>query len=171
MNKQQKQQEVDALKTLFANSATVVVCHYHGLTVAQIEDFRKKARASQVSVKVAKNTLIKNAANDTKFSTLGTFLKGPVALVYSKDAVLPAKIVSDFAKENEKLKIIGGSFSGEVLDESAVNALAKTPSLNESRAKLLGLLQAPATQLVSILQTPARTLASVIDQKSKQQTN
>jgi len=168
MNREQKKQEVEKLKSVFADSATIVVCHYHGLTVAQIEDFRKKARQNNVFVKVAKNTLIKNAANDTKFSNITEYFKGPVALVYSSDAVSPAKVVAEFSKEFEKLKIIGGSFAGDKISEEQVGILAKTPSLDESRSKLLGLLQAPASKLASIIGTPARNLASVIDQKSKQ---
>ncbi len=162
MDRSQKSQAVTSLKDEFSSAASVVVVHYRGMTVEEITDLRAKARENGTKIKVTKNTLAKIAANDTQFTQLSDSFSGPTALAISQDAVAAAKTVVAYAKDNEKLIIVSGAVDGKVLDESGVQALAKTPSLDESRAKLVGLLQAPASALVGLLQAPGGQVARVV---------
>lgn len=157
----QKEAYVAELKANLDEATTVVVAHYHGLNVDKINELRGQARALGVTVKVTKNSLSKLAANDTKFSGLSEFFTGPTAIAYANDAVAPAKTLVEFAKENDAMEIIGGGMDDKVLDASAIKALASMPSLDESRAKLVGLLQAPAGKLASVVQAPGGQLARV----------
>ncbi len=168
MDKTQKKQAVAALKETFENANTVVVTHYRGMDVLETNNLRGKARENGAAVRVTKNSLAKLAANDTQFAELSDMFTGPTAIASSEDAVAAAKVVVDFARDNEKLVIIGGSYEGKILDESGVKALAKTPSLDESRAKIVGLLQAPAGKLASVLQAPAGQVARVIGARGAQ---
>jgi large subunit ribosomal protein L10 len=168
MDRSQKSNAVAALKENLAEATSVVVCHYRGLTVEEITDLRAKARANGATIKVTKNTLAKIAANDTPFQELSESFAGPTALAISDDAVAAAKTVVEFAKNNEKLIIVSGAVDGKILDESGVKTLASTPSLDESRAKLVGLLQAPASALVGLLQAPGGQVARVISARGEQ---
>lgn len=156
-----KEAYVSSLKDDLSSATTVVVAHYHGLDVMKINELRTQARALGVSIKITKNSLAKLAANDTKFDGLGEFFTGPTAIAYSSDAVAPAKTIVDFIKDNEAMQIVGGGMDDKVLDPSGVKALASMPSLDDSRAKLVGLLQAPASKLAAIAQAPAGQLARV----------
>jgi len=163
VDRSQKQQAVSDLKEVFDNSNTVVVTHYRGMTVDEMTELRNKARDAGAKIKVTKNKLAKIASNDTDFACLTDFFSGPTAIAYSDDAVAPAKTIVDFAKENEKLVIVGGAIDGISLDEAGVKSLANTPSLDESRGKIVGILTAPASAIVRTIVAPAGQVARVIN--------
>jgi large subunit ribosomal protein L10 len=161
MNRSEKTDAVAALNATFNEAAVVVVTRNLGLTVSQSTDLRNKMRDAGASYKVAKNRLTKIALNDTQYSPLSDLLTGPTALATSGDPVAAAKVAVEFAKTNDKLEIVGGAMGGTVLDVDGVKALASMPSLDELRAKLIGLVQAPATKVVQVIQAPAGQLARV----------
>lgn len=163
MDRIQKQQAAASMKEKFNSANTLVVVHCSGLSAEETIDFRNKIRAGGAGVQVTKNTLAKIAANDTKFAIISDLFKGPTAIAYSEDSVAAAKVIVDFAKNNEKIKIIGGAIDGTVLDESGVKALAATPSLDQSRASIVGLLVAPATKIACLLQAPGGQVARVLN--------
>lgn len=162
MNRAEKTQAIQDLNQNMASAASAVVLHYRGMTVAEITTLRRNARKEGVTLKVMKNTLARLAVKDTKFDGLKAYLKGPTALAYSNDEIAAAKTIVNFAKKNEKLVVIGGIVGENLLDEAGVKSLASLPSLNESRAQLLGLLMAPASRIASILQAPGGQVARVI---------
>ena len=162
MDRAEKQESIEALKEVFKTSGVVVVAHYSGLTVAQMSNLRKQARAAGASVKVAKNRLAKIALEGTDVASIGTLLKGPTVITYSQDPVAATKVVSDFAKANEKFAILGGAMGKTALSPENVKALASLPSLDELRAKIVGLVQAPATKIAQIVIAPASKVARVV---------
>jgi large subunit ribosomal protein L10 len=161
MNRSEKTEAVAALNATFNEAAVVVVTRNLGLTVGQSTDLRNKMREAGASYKVAKNRLAKIALNDTQYGPLSDLLTGPTALATSGDPVAAAKVAVEFAKTNDKLEIVGGAMGSTVLDVNGVKALASMPSLDELRAKLIGLVQAPATKVVQIVTAPAGQLARV----------
>ena len=163
MDRSQKTQAVAELNSTFNEVAVVVVTRNLGMTVKQSTDLRNKARAAGASYKVAKNRLAKIAIEGTDYAVLADLLTGPTALSYSTDPVAAAKVVSDFAKTNDKLEIVGGAMGSMLLDAEGVKALASLPSLDELRGKIVGLLQAPASKLAAITQAPAAQLARVFN--------
>ncbi|MGV3458740.1 50S ribosomal protein L10 [Sphingomonas sp.] len=163
MDRSQKTQAVAELNSTFNEVAVVVVTRNLGMTVKQSTDLRNKAREAGASYKVAKNRLAKIAIEGTDYAVLADLLTGPTALSYSTDPVAAAKVVSDFAKMNDKLEIVGGAMGSMLLDAEGVKALASLPSLDELRGKIVGLLQAPAAKLASITQAPAAQLARVFN--------
>lgn len=164
MDRAQKQESIESLKSVFNDAGAVVVTHYMGLTVAEMTDLRLRLRKEGAAIKVVKNTLALKAL-DGKLGDKGEKLfTGPVAIAYGPDAVSAAKIAVQFAKENDKLKLVGGVLDQtNVLDEAGVRALATLPSLDELRGKLIGLIQAPATKVAGVLQAPAGQLARVFN--------
>ena len=162
MDRAQKQESIETLKGVFADAGAVVVTHYMGLTVAEMTDLRLRLRKEGAAIKVVKNTLALKAL-DGKLGDKGEKLfTGPVAIAYGPDAVSAAKIAVQFAKENDKLKLVGGVLDQtNVLDEAGVRALATLPSLDELRGKLIGLIQAPATKIAQLTTAPAAKLARV----------
>lgn len=162
MDRQQKQAVVSELNETFAASGTMVVTHYKGLTVAEISALRKEARKKGVTFRVTKNSLAKLALKDTPFVGLADLMTGPVAIAYAEDVVAPAKAVVEFAKNNEKLVVIGGGMGEKVLDPKGVEELSKMPSLDELRARIVGMLNTPATRIAGILQAPGGQLARVV---------
>ena len=160
--KLEKQEFVAQLEDLYKDSSSVIVTHYHGLTVAQITALRRKLRNNNAGFKVVKNTLSKIAASKTEVKSITDLFSGPSAIAFSKDPIAAAKIVVEFAKSNEHLKIIGGFVNGQILDSASVGQLAKLPSLDELRGKIVGLLQAPAVKIAGVLQAPAGQLARVV---------
>jgi large subunit ribosomal protein L10 len=161
MNRSEKTDAVAALSATFNSSAVVVVTRNLGLTVAQSTDLRLKMRDAGAGYKVAKNSLAKIALKDTQYATISDLLTGPVALATSTDPVAAAKVAVEFAKTNPKLEIVGGAMGDTVLDVDGVKALASLPSLDELRAKLIGLIQAPATKIAQVVVAPASKLARV----------
>jgi len=161
MDRGQKAAAVAELKQTFSEVGVVVVTRNLGLTVAQSTQLRTKMREAGASYKVSKNKLAKIALDGTDYLSLGDMLTGPVGLASSIDPVAAAKVVVDFAKTTDKIEIVGGAMGATALNVEGVKALATLPSLDELRAKIVGLIQAPAQKLASITQAPAGQLARV----------
>jgi large subunit ribosomal protein L10 len=161
MDRAQKPVVVSELNAVFKEVGVVVVTRNLGLTVAQSTDLRLKMRDAGATYKVTKNSLAKIASKGTAYESINDMLVGPIALASSIDPVAAAKVVVDFAKTNEKLEIVGGAMGDTALDVNGVKALATLPSLDELRAKIVGLVQAPATKVVQVIQAPAGQLARV----------
>lgn len=161
MDRAQKKELVAELNRTFTETSVVVITRNLGMTVAQSTALRVKMRDAGASYKVAKNRLARIAAEGTPYAAISDLLTGPTALATSPDPVAAAKVVVDFAKTNDKLEIVGGAMGETVLDVNGVKALAELPSLDELRAKIVGLVQAPATKVVQIVQAPAGQLARV----------
>lgn len=162
MDRAQKEKVVAELTEDYRNIGSVVVTHYAGLTVTQMTALRERARAAGVNYKVSKNRLVLRAIEGTQYEGIGPLLKGPVGLATSEDPVAAAKIVCEFAKDNDKLVVLGGALGEKTLDEKGVVALSKLPSLDEMRATLLALVQTPATHIARIAREPAAQMARVI---------
>jgi large subunit ribosomal protein L10 len=162
MDRAGKSETIEALKGVFAESGAVIVTHYMGLTVAQLTDLRGKLRAEGASFKVVKNTLAQKALNGAGEGASHLF-KGPVGIAYAKDAVSAAKVSTQYAKDNEKFTVVGALMGKQVLDAAGVDALAKLPSLDQLRGRLIGLISAPATRIAGVLQAPGAQLARVFN--------
>ena len=161
MDRSQKAESVASLNAVFNEVGVVVVTRNLGMTVGQSTALRTKMRDAGATYKVAKNSLASIALNETPYQGLETYLEGPTGLAWSTDPVAAAKAVVDFAKTNDRLEIVGGSMGGQLLDEAGIKALASLPSLDELRAKLIGLVNAPATKVVQLVNAPASKLARV----------
>jgi len=161
VNRSEKAEAIVELNRTFKDANLVVITRQSGLTVQEVTDLRRKIRAAGASYKVAKNRLTLRALEGTPFKALGPMFKGPTAIAYSKDPVAAAKVIAAFAKDNEKLSIVGGALGENTLDVAGVQALASLPSLDALRATIIGLLQAPATKVAGVLVAPAGQLARV----------
>ncbi len=161
MDRAEKRELVASLQQVFQNTNVVVVCHYAGLTVAQMSTLRRQMRHAGARVKVAKNRLARIALEGTDVASIASLLKGPALIAYSGDPVAAPKVANDFAKANDKLVILGGAMGKTALDPNGVKALASLPSLDELRAKLVGLIQAPATKMAQVVNAPAAKVARV----------
>jgi len=157
----EKREVVTALHDAFAKTGVVVVAHYAGLTVADMTRLRSDMRSAGGQVKVAKNRLVKLALEGTDAKGIADLLKGPTCLAFSADPIAAPKVAVKFAKGNEKFVILGGAMGAQVLDAKGVSSLASLPSLDELRAKLIGLLQAPASKIARTLNEPGAQLARV----------
>jgi large subunit ribosomal protein L10 len=162
LDRTEKREFVSSLADVFAKTSMVVVTQNKGMTVAEVTGLRTKMRAAGATFKVAKNRLAVLALDGTRFDSIAPMLKGPTALAWSHDPVAVAKVAIEFARTNEKLVIIGGALGTQTLDADGIKALAELPSLDTLRAKLLGLLAAPATRIAGVLQAPAGQLARVL---------
>lgn len=162
MDRAQKKEAVAQLKQTFQETGVVVVTRNLGMTVAQSTNLRIKMRDVGASYKVSKNTLALIAIEGTPYANLADLLVGPTALSTSADPVAAAKAAVEFAKTNDKLEIVGGAMGETLLDANGVKALAELPSLDELRAKIVGLVQAPATKLAQLVQAPAAKVARVV---------
>ena len=169
MNRNQKSDLVKTLRGKFEHSTSIVVVHCMGLTVAESTDLRNKMRNDNCFFKVTKNKITRLALKDTKYQHLQEMFSGPTAIGSSDDPVMAAKVLVNFAKENEKLVIIGGGLEEKSLSKDDVVALAKLPNLNDLRGKIVGLLQAPASKLARLTKEPATKVLRTISQKSIQQ--
>jgi large subunit ribosomal protein L10 len=164
MDRAQKAESIETLKGVLADSGAVVVTHYMGLTVAEMTELRGRLRKEGAKLQVVKNTLIQKALNGAAGAEGDALFKGPVAIAYGPDAVSAAKVVTQYAKDNEKFSVVGGLLGQTtILDLKAVSALATLPSLDQIRAQLIGLLNAPATKVAGVLQAPAGQLARVFN--------
>jgi large subunit ribosomal protein L10 len=168
MDRAEKRELVSTLNEAWKDTGVIVVAHYAGMTVAQMTEYRKRVKEAGGSVKVAKNRLAKLALKDTDSVIISDLLKGQTCLAYSDDPIAAARISVKYAKENDKLVILGGAMGKTVLDANAVKALADLPSLDELRAKIIGLLQAPATKIARVLKEPGAKLARVVQARSAQ---
>ena len=163
MDRNQKAEVVTTLHATFAEIGVVVVTRNLGMTVAQSTVLRQKMREAGADFKVTKNRLARIALKDTQYEQLGDLLTGSIALAPSSDPVAAAKVAIDFAKTNDKLEIVGGAMGDVMLNAEGIKALASMPSLDELRAKIVGLLVAPATKLATVTQAPAAQLARVFN--------
>jgi large subunit ribosomal protein L10 len=161
MDRSQKADLVAELKQVFSETSVVVVTRNLGLTVAQSTDLRLRMRDAGAQFKVAKNRLALIALEDTRYKPIGDFLKGPTALATSPDPVAAAKVAVDFAKTTDKFEIVGGAMGDTVLDLEGIRALAALPSLDELRATLVGLIQAPASKIARTINEPGAQLARI----------
>jgi large subunit ribosomal protein L10 len=161
VDKAAKRELVGTLNTVFTDTGVVVVAHYAGLTVVQMQNLRKQMKAAGATVKVAKNRIARIALEGTDVASIGSLLKGPTLLAYSSDPIAAPKVAVEFAKSHDKLVILGGAMGTTALDANGIKALATLPSLDELRAKLLGLLNAPATKIAQLANAPAAKLARV----------
>jgi large subunit ribosomal protein L10 len=162
MDRAQKQEAIETLKGVFADAGAVVVTHYMGLTVAEMTDLRGRLRNEGAQLQVVKNTLATKALDGSIGAEGDALFKGPVAIAFAPDPVSAAKAATQYAKDNDKFTVIGGFMGQQVLDKSSVTALATLPSLDQLRAKIIGLIQAPATKIAGVLQAPAGQLARVM---------
>ena len=161
MDRAAKSELVTTLNGVFSETAVVVVAHYKGLTVADMQKLRAQMKQAGATVKVAKNRLASIALEGTDVASIKPLLKGPTLIAYSSDPVAAPKVAVDFAKANDKLVILGGAMGKTSLDPNGVRSLATLPSLDELRGKLVGLIQAPATKLAQLANAPAAKLARV----------
>jgi large subunit ribosomal protein L10 len=162
VDRAEKRETVTGLNDAFKGAGSVVVAHYAGITVAQMNDLRSKMRAAGGTVKVAKNRLAKIALQGTGSEGIIDLFKGQTLIAYSKDPVAAPKVASDFAKGNDKLIILGGSMGSTTLNADGVKALATLPSLDELRAKIVGMIKTPATRIAQVVNAPAGKLARVV---------
>ncbi|TKT79241.1 50S ribosomal protein L10 [Aquamicrobium sp. LC103] len=161
MDRAEKREFVTGLNEVFNGTGSVVVAHYAGLTVANMNDLRSKMRAAGGTVKVAKNRLAIIALQGTESEGMKDLFKGQTLIAYSDDPVAAPKVASEFAKANDKLVILGGAMGATALDADGVKALATMPSLDELRAKIVGMIQTPATRIAAVVNAPAGQLARV----------
>ena len=162
MDRAEKAASIETLQGVFAEAGAVVVTHYLGLTVAEMTDLRGRLRQEGAKLKVVKNTLARKAMDGASDGAHALF-KGPVAIAYAPDPVSAAKVVTDYAKGNDKFVVVGAVMGETVLDAKGVGALATLPSLDQIRGQLIGLIQAPATKVAAVLQAPAGQLARVFN--------
>ena len=161
MDRSQKSDAVAQLTATFNEAGAVVITRNLGMSVAQSTALRNKVREVGASYKVAKNSLAKIAIAETDYVGIADFLNGPTAIATSVDPVAAAKAVVEFAKTTDKIEIVGGAMGSQILNADGVKALASMPSLDELRAKLIGLVQAPATKIAQLTTAPAAKLARV----------
>ena len=166
MNKEQKKNYISEMTSQFENSKAVMVTHYQGLTMPQLDELRSKMREHGIVFKITKNRITKLALEKTKCKDLSKYFTGPTAAAISSDPISTAKILTKFSKSNNKLKIVAGFMDGKVLDEKEVSIIATLPSLEEARAKIVGILASPAQKLVSILLAPGSKIANLARAKS-----
>ena len=162
MDRAAKAELVTSLGEVFKATEVVVVAHYSGLTVAQMQTLRRQMKQAGAQVKVAKNRLAKIALEGSDVASIAPLLKGPTVIAYSGDPVAAPKVATDFAKANEKFVILGGAMGKTSLDPNGVKALAALPSLDELRGKIVGLLMAPATKVAQVVNAPAAKVARVV---------
>lgn len=162
MERAKKEQLVASLNAIFGEVSLLVVTRPSGLTVAEATDLRRQMREAGCGFKVTKNRLARLALKGTKFEPVSDLFDGPTAIAYSRDPVAAARIAVKYADANQKLAVVGGALDEKVLDVAAVTSLAKLPSLDELRAKLVGMLQTPATRVATVLQAPGGQLARVL---------
>lgn len=161
MDRTEKNECVESLAQVFDKATVVVVAHYSGLNVAQMQELRKQMRAAGARVQVAKNRLVKIAVQGKEAASISALMRGPTLIAYSDDPVAAPKAAVAFAKDHDKLVILGGAMGAALLNADAVRSLATLPSLDELRAKLIGLVQAPAAKLARLTTAPASKLARV----------
>ena len=162
MDRAQKEKVVEELGQIFESSGVVVVSHYEGLTVAEMQDLRARARESEASVRVAKNRLAKIALEGKPCASIADYLSGMTVLTFSEDPVAAAKVAEGFAKDNKKFEILGGAMGENALDRSGVEAVSKMPSRDELNASIAGCIGAPASNIAGAIGAPASNIASII---------
>ena len=167
ISKEKKKLYINEMKTQFDKSEAVIVAHYQGLTVSQLDELRSKMREHGIQFKITKNRITKLALENTRCKELSDLFKGPTAVALSQDAITSAKILTNFSKDHDNLKILGGIMGNDVLDVAGVQNVATLPTLDEARAKIIGILRSPAQKIASILLAPASKIAILALEKSK----
>ncbi len=167
MNKDKKKNYIEEMKSFFNKTTSIFVTHYQGLTVKEIDELRSEMRKHGILFKITKNRITKLALEGSKFKKLENLFTGPTAVTFSEDAITSAKILTRFAKKNSNLKIIGGIMEEEPLSVEDVEKIATLPTLDEARAKIVGILTAPAQKILSILLAPGAKIAILALAKSK----
>ena len=166
MNKEQKKNYIEDISKKFENSEAVMVAHYQGLTMSQLDDLRSKMREHGIQFKITKNRITKLALEKTKCKDLSDLFTGPTAVAFGKDAIISARILSKFSKDNKNRKLLGGFMDDEVLDQEGVQNVANLPTLNEARAKIVGILATPASKFVSILLARSEKMSNLSPENS-----
>ena len=166
MNKEQKKNYISKMEAHFQNNEAVMVTHYQGLTMSQLDDLRGQMREHGIKFTITKNRITKIALEKTKCKELSNLFTGATAVAFSDDAIISARILSKFAKTNESLKLLGGIMGNEVLDKAAVQNVANLPTLDEARANIVGILATPASKLVSILLARSEKMSSLSPENS-----
>ena len=166
LNKEQKKIYISEMEAQFQNNESVLVTHYQGLTMSQLDELRAQMREHGIKFKITKNRITKLALAKTKCKDLSNLFSGPTAVAFGEDAIMSARILSKFAKDNENLKLIGGIMDSEVLDQAGVQKVANLPTLDEARANIVGILAAPASKFVSILLARSEKMSSLSPENS-----
>jgi len=166
MNKEQKKNYINEMETQFQNNEAIMVTHYQGLTMSQLDDLRGQMREHGIKFTITKNRITKIALEKTKCKELSNLFTGATAVAFSDDAIISARILSKFAKTNDSLKLLGGIMGNEVLDQAAVQNVANLPTLDEARANIVGILATPASKLVSILLARSEKMSSLSPENS-----
>ena len=166
MNKEQKKNYISKMETQFQNNEAVLVTHYQGLTMTQLDELRSKMREHGIKFQITKNRITKLAIEKTKCKDLSSLFSGATAVAFSNDAIISARILSKFAKDNENLKLLGGIMGEEVLDQAGVQNVANLPTLDEARAKIVGILATPASKFVSILLARSEKMSNLSPENS-----
>ena len=169
MNKETKKNYIEEMKKVFSSNEAVMIAHYQGLNVIQLDALRKELRENGILFKITKNRITKLALEKTKCKDLSNLFIGPTAVAFGEDAIMSARILAKFAKENESLKLIGGIMDNEVLDQAGVQNVASLPTLDEARANIVGILNAPASKLVSILLAYSEKMSNLSTENSETQ--
>ena len=162
MDRAEKKELVTTLHQVFSTTEVIVVAHNRGLTVNQVNDLRGRMAQAGATIKVAKNRLAKLALDGTDAAGIKDLFIGPTMVAFAADPVSAPKVAADFAKGNEKFVILGGAMGKTALNPDGVKALASLPSLDELRARLVGLIQAPASKIARVVNAPASKLARVV---------
>ena len=170
MNKEQKKNYISEIESQFKNNEAVIVTHYQGLTMTQLDDLRSKMREHGIKFQITKNRITKLALEKTKCKDLSDLFTGPTAVAFSSDAIISARILSKFAKDNENLKLLGGIMGEEVLDQAGLQNVANLPTLDEARAKIVGILATPASKFVSILLARSEKMSNLSPENSEKTT-
>jgi large subunit ribosomal protein L10 len=169
LTREQKKNYISEITAQFENSKAVMVTHYQGLTMTQLDELRAQMREHGIIFKITKNRITKLALEKTKCKDLSDLFTGPTAVAFGEDAIMSARILSKFAKDNENLKLIGGIMDNEVLDQAGVQNVASLPTLDEARANIVGILNAPTSKLVSILLAYSEKMSSLSAENSETQ--
>ena len=170
MNKEQKKNYISAMETQFQNNEAVLVTHYQGLTMSQLDELRSKMREHGIKFQITKNRITKLALEKTKCKDLTNLFTGPTAVAFSSDAIISARILSKFSKENKNLKLLGGIMGNEVLNQAEVQNVANLPTLDEARAKIVRILATPASKFVSILLARSEKMSNLTPEISEKTT-
>ena len=159
MNKETKKNYIEEMKKVFSSNEAIMIAHYQGLNVVQLDELRKELRENGILFKVTKNRITKLAVKDSPCKDLEKFFSGPTAAAISSDPFMSARILANFAKKNDKLKIVAGFMEGKVIDQAEVAKIASLPTLNEARANIVGILNASAQKIIGILLAQSKKMA------------
>ena len=161
MNKETKKTYIEEMKKVFSSNESVMIAHYQGLNVVQLDALRKELRENGIIFKITKNRITKLAVKETSLKELEKFFTGPTAAAISSEPFMSARILTNFAKSNDKLKIVAGFMEGKVIDQAEVAKIASLPTLNEARANIVGILKAPAQKIIGILLAQSKKMSNL----------